>query len=89
VLCVASVTMLLLSVFLRRSVYTVFGGIGVASYLGYLAFDIFDDVIVFSFALTAVGVTVMYLGYMYYRHQADLQSWLERILPLSISRLRP
>jgi hypothetical protein len=89
VLCVASVMMLLLSVFLRRGVYTVFGGIGVASYLGYLAFDLFDDVIVFSFALTAVGVTVMYLGYIYYRHQADLQAWLERILPPSISRLRP
>jgi hypothetical protein len=88
-LCAASVAMLLLSVFLRRGVYTVFGAIGVASYLGYLAFDIFDDVLLFSFALTAVGVTIMYLGYMYYRHQADLQVWLERRLPPSISRLRP
>jgi hypothetical protein len=88
VLCAASVAMLLLSVFLRRGVYTVFGAIGVAAYLGYLAFDLFDDALVFSFALTAVGITVIYLGYMYYRHQADLQVWLERRLPPSISRLR-
>jgi hypothetical protein len=65
--------MLSLSVFLQRGVYTGLGAIGVASHLGYSAF----------------GVTVMYLGYMYYRHQADLQTWLERILPASISRLRP
>jgi hypothetical protein len=88
-LCTVSVIMLLLSVFLQRSVYTVFGGIGVTSYLAYLAFDIFDDVLIFSFVLTAVGVLVMYLGYMYYRHQADLQAWLEHKLPQSISRLRP
>lgn len=88
-LCSASVVMLLVSVFLQRSVYTVFGGIGVSSYLGYLAFDIFDDVLIFSFVLTAVGVLVMYLGYMYYRHHANLQAWLEHNLPQSISRLRP
>jgi hypothetical protein len=73
VLCAASVLMLLLSVFLQRGVYTALGAIGVASYLGYLAF----------------GVTVMYPGYMYYRHQADLQVWLEHRLSPSISRLRP
>ena len=52
-LCAASVVMLLLSVFLQRGVYTGLGAIGVASYLGYSAF----------------GVTVMYPGYMYYRHR--------------------
>ena len=35
-LCAASVLMLILSVFLQCGVYTVFAGIGVASYLGYL-----------------------------------------------------
>lgn len=88
-LCAGSVVMLLFSVFLQRTVYTVFGGIGVASYLGYLAFDIFDDVLLFSFALTAVGILIMYFGYMYYQHQEDLQDWIDRTLPQSLDRMRP
>ena len=83
------VVILLLSVFLRRTVYTVSGGIGVASYLGYLAFDIFDDVLLFSFALSAVGILIMYSGYMYYQHQEDLQDWIEKNLPQSLNRMRP
>jgi hypothetical protein len=88
-LCAVSVIMLLISIFLQRSVYTVFGGIGVASYLGYLSFDIFDDVLIFSFVLSGIGVLIMFLGYLYFKHQRDLQAWLERKLPRTLSRLRP
>lgn len=88
-LCAASVAMLLISIFLQRGVYTVFGGIGVTSYLGYLSFDIFEDVLIFSFVLSGIGILIMFLGYLYYKHQGDLQVWLERKLPYALSRLRP
>jgi hypothetical protein len=88
-LCAVSVALLLVSVFLQRSVYTVFGAVGVASYLGYLSFEIFKDTLLFSFVLSGIGVLLMTLGYLYFKHERDLQAWIERNLPHAISRLRP
>ena len=88
-LCAVSVVLLLVSVFLQRRSYAVVGGIGVLSYLGYLSSEVFDDVIVFSFALTAVGILVMALGYVYFRNERRLEVWLDCQLPGAVKRLRP
>ena len=74
-LCAVSVAMQLLSIFLRRGVYTVFGAVGVTSCLGCRAFDIFDGVLGFSFVLTVIGVTVMYLSYMYITGTGQIQRY--------------
>ena len=88
-LCAISVVLLLVSVFLQRRSYAVFGGIGVLTYLGYLSSEVFDDVILFSFALTAVGLLVMALGYVYFRNERRLEMWMDHRLPGAIRRLRP
>ena len=88
-LCAISLLLLLISVFLQRRSYAVFGGIGVLSYLGYLSSEVFDDVILFSFALTLVGVLVMAVGYAYFRNVRRLELWMDRALPDALKRLRP
>ena len=88
-LCAISIALLLVSVFLQRRSYAVFGGVGVLSYLGYLSSDVFDDVIVFSFALTVIGILVMALGYAYFRNDRRIEMWMDRALPEALKRLRP
>ena len=85
----ANTALLLLAIFLGRRAYAAFGGIGVASYLGYLSRQVFQDAVMFSFALTAVGLLIITLGYAYYRHERAIGALLNALVPASIARLRP
>ena len=78
-----------LAVFLSRRVYAVFGAMGVASYLGYLAYRVFKDSLLFPFALTLVGVAVVGAGILYQRHSGRIAAALECALPLGLRSLRP
>jgi len=89
VLGATNAALLLLAIFLGRRAYAAFGGIGVASYLGYLSSRVFQDAITFSFALTAVGLLIIALGYVYHRHERAIGALLDASLPASITRLRP
>jgi hypothetical protein len=84
-----NVGLLGLSLFLDRRVYAVFGGMGVATYLGQLAFNTFKDMIVFSFALSAIGLLIIFLGVMLHRNRGRMIAALDNSLPDAIKRLRP
>jgi hypothetical protein len=78
-----------LSLFLDRRVYAVFGGMGIATYLGQLAFNTFKDMILFSFALSAIGLLIIFLGLMLHRNRGRLVASLDASLPDILKRLRP
>ena len=66
-----------ISLWLNRSVFLVFGAIGVHVYLGHLAYTIFKDSFLFPFAIAALGlslilVTVFAQSYLNRRSRADL-----------------
>lgn len=84
-----NVGLLGLSLFLDRRVYAVFGGMGVATYLGQLAFNTFKDMILFSFALSAIGLFIIYLGVMLHRNRGKLVKAMDDGLPDVLRRLRP
>lgn len=84
-----NVGMIGLSLFLNRRIYAVFGAIGVATYLGYLANDVFKDVILFSFALSAIGLGVIGLGLLLNRNRARLMAAMDRLMPQSLAWMRP
>jgi hypothetical protein len=65
-----------------RRVFTVLGALGVAGYLGYLAHRVFQDSLLFPFALTLLGLGFVALGVWWQRHEADIQARLVRLLPL-------
>ena len=66
-----------------RRVFAVFGGMGVAGYLGYLAWDLFRDSLVFPFVLSLIGLGIIWLGLLWQRHEARIQQLLQRYLPVA------
>ncbi len=77
------------SLFLNRRIYAVFGGMGIATYLGQLAFNTFKDMILFSFALSAIGLLIIFLGLMLHRNRGRLGKKLDENLPDVLKRLKP
>src|SRR2546427_5820089 len=53
---------MLVAVLLQRKTFMVFGAIGVYSYLGHLAFDVFRNSLLFPAALTALGIAIIAAG---------------------------
>ena len=83
------VLLLGLSLFIDRRAYAVVGALGVAGYLGYLARDVFQDMIGFSFALSAIGIAVIAAGLWLHKSRARISEALSSNLPESLRRLRP
>lgn len=63
-----------------RRVFTVLGAIGVATYLGYLAFELFEDSLLFPLALTAIGLGLVAIGIWWQRHEAAIHARLRRLV---------
>ncbi len=72
---------------LSRRVFAVFGGLGAAGYLGHLAHTVFRDSLLFPFALTAIGLGVVYLGIVWQRHEAGITLKLRGVLPVPLREL--
>ncbi|MBK8158156.1 MAG: hypothetical protein IPK59_05025 [Rhodospirillaceae bacterium] len=87
--CLINIALILLAVFLMRRVYAVFGAIGVACYLGYLADEVFADSLLFPIALSAVGLGIIGAGIFYFRRRSQIMAWLAANLPPTLQRLRP
>lgn len=89
VYCLINIGMIGLSLFLNRRIYAVIGAIGVATYLGYLASEVFKEVILFSFALSAIGLAVIGLGLLLNRNRAGVMAAIDALVPASLAWLRP
>lgn len=72
---------------LSRRVFAVFGGIGVALYLGYLSHTVFEDSMLFPVALTAIGLMVIAAGVFWQRHEIVIGETLRAHLPTSLRDL--
>ena len=84
-----NIALLGFSIFVNRRIYAVFGGLGIATYLGNLAFNVFKDMILFSFALSAIGLLIIYLGLLLHRNRNRLVAALDENLPAFLKRLKP
>lgn len=84
-----NVLMMGMSVFLQRKVFVVFGAIGSFMYFGHLAADVFEDSIMFPFALTIFGAMVLYCGILLHRHGAKIEQSMVAALPEWMQKLRP
>lgn len=79
--------MILIGALLSRRVFAVFGGFGITGYLGYLAYHVFKDSIMFPFALSILGLGVVYLGIVWQRHEAVISNKLRELLPQPLREL--
>ncbi len=84
-----NVALMGLSVFLRRRVFVVLGALGSFGYIGHLAYSIFRDSMMFPFALTIIGVGIIYLGVQLKRHFSQIEQAIEDALPAWMKRMRP
>ena len=78
--CLINLVLVFGGAVIGRRVFTVFGGLGVAMYLGYLSHKVFGDSLMFPFALTLIGLGVVALGVWWQRNEdrinAQLSAWL-------------
>jgi len=66
---------------LGRRVFAVFGGLGIAAYLGHLARQVFADSLLFPFALTLIGLAIVAAGIWWQKNEARLSAALRTRLP--------
>jgi hypothetical protein len=72
---------------LSRRVFAVFGGIGVAVYLGHLSHTIFKDSMLFPVALTAIGLGIVAAGVWWQRNEVELGRKFRSVLPVPFREL--
>jgi hypothetical protein len=78
-----------LSLLLKQKVFLVYGALGVMTYLGHLAYDIFQNSLLFPFVISFIGLLVIYLGFIYQRHIASIDEIVDRKSPAWLKRLLP
>lgn len=81
--------LMLLSVLLDRRVFIVFGALGVFGYLSYLAYNVFKDSLLFPFALTGLGIAIIYLGIKYQQNREGVERSILSLLPEILKRRLP
>ncbi|MBD2308081.1 hypothetical protein H6G17_21650 [Chroococcidiopsis sp. FACHB-1243] len=62
---------------------------GVFGYLSHLAYTVFKDALLFPFALTILGISIIYLGVLYQRHSRAIERFCDRSLPQELRQLLP
>jgi hypothetical protein len=78
---VLNIVMIFLSIPLRRKILLVCGALGVASYFGYLAYDLFQDSVAFPFVLSFIGLLIIFLGIAYQKNYPWLEQKMRKIMP--------
>ncbi|KQV54513.1 MULTISPECIES: hypothetical protein [unclassified Duganella] len=81
VYCLINVVMIGLGAALSRRVFAVFGGFGLAGYLGHLSYTVFRDSLLFPVALTAIGIAIIAAGVFWQRREARIGASLRQLLP--------
>ena len=85
--CGINVLMILIGALLGRRVFAVFGGLGVAFYLGHLSQKVFRDSLLFPFALSLIGLAIIGLGVLWQRREAQWSARLREFLPMALREL--
>ncbi|HEX5700215.1 MAG TPA: hypothetical protein VFX77_06170, partial [Rubrobacter sp.] len=80
---------ILLSVLLQRRVFVVFGAAGVFGYVGHLAWEIFEDSLLFPFVLSTAGLAIIALGVLYAKNRDRIEETVVRAVPGGIRRSLP
>ena len=83
-----AVTLALLALPWRMSTRLLVGwDIGVALYLGHLSGKVFKDSLLFPFALSLIGLAIIWVGVLWQRREAELTARLRGFLPSAVREL--
>jgi hypothetical protein len=78
----------ILEMFWRRT-FLVFGALGLFGYLGHLAYCVFNDSLLFPFALSLLGIGIIYLGLQYQRRRKQIEQCIRSLIVPHIRSLIP
>lgn len=81
--------MMIVSVLLSSKVFLIFGAIGTFAYFSHLAYEVFENSILFPFVLTFFGVAIIYLGVLYQKNMQWIEKTILNKIPSSIKRFLP
>lgn len=84
--CMINLLMVLVSVFLNRRVFAVFGALGILAYLGHLASAIFRDSLTFPLALIALGLLLIIAATQWHKAENKLLRWFKLYIPAKIAK---
>jgi len=84
--CLINLLMLAVGAILMRRVFAVFGGIGIAVYLGHLA-SLFKSSLVFPVALAFIGLLIIFAGIAWQHNEQRLHDALTHFLPIPVRNL--
>jgi len=87
VYCGINVAMILIGTVLGRRVFVIFGGLGIAGYLGHLSYRVFRDSLLFPFALSLIGLAIIGIGVIWQRREAEWSGRLRALLPPALREL--
>jgi hypothetical protein len=85
--CLINVLMIGIGAALSRRVFAVFGGLGLAGYLGHLSYSVFRDSLLFPVALTAIGIAIVGAGVFWQRREEAIGAGMRQWLPAPLRDL--
>ena len=82
-------TLIPLSVFLERRPFIAFGALGVFASLGYFAYELFAESLLFPFVLSLIGIAIILLGVVLQVYGKNLSAAFARAIPPDLAWLQP
>lgn len=79
--CCINLLMILIGAIIIRRVFVIFGGIGITWYLVHLSYHVFKDSLLFPFALTIIGLSIIASGIFWQHHEKAINIYLMQFLP--------
>ena len=86
---IVNILLILFSLFINRNVFLVFGAIGLVEFLGRLSWKYFEGSVFFPFALTLIGLLLIFLGIVLQKNRKKIEENITNKLPEFIINLRP
>jgi hypothetical protein len=86
---VINLLLVLVSIFLNRTVFLVFGTMGLIEFLGRLSWEFFEGSALFPLALTLIGVLLIASGMFFQMNKKNIEKNIINRLPVFMLELRP
>lgn len=84
-----NVFLIILSVYLHRRTFMVFGALGVLGYIGHLSWVVFKDSAAFPISLAFIGILLIIVGVKYQQNKQKFEECVEKLFPTFLNKLRP
>jgi hypothetical protein len=85
--CCVNILLIGTGVTIVRRVFVIFGAIGCSLYLGHLAKEVFENSWLFPIALTAIGLSIIYLGLLWQKNEEKITQKVRSKLPVQLREL--